>query len=67
MCRFLGLQVVFVCGGLLCFLLTVVVLRRRARLQEPQPGSKGGYELVNEQKTPENVSSKEKELKGIKT
>ncbi|XP_070773467.1 solute carrier organic anion transporter family member 2B1 [Enoplosus armatus] len=59
--RFLGMQVVFVCGGLLCFLLTVVVLRRRAGHQEPQPESKGGYELVNGQKTP----SKEKEL--IKT
>ncbi|XP_044077177.1 solute carrier organic anion transporter family member 2B1 [Siniperca chuatsi] len=65
--RFLGLQVVFVCGGLLCFLLTIVVLRRRARRQEPQLESKGGYELVNEQKTQENASSKEKELKGIKT
>uniref|UniRef100_A0A671VGT7 Solute carrier organic anion transporter family member n=1 Tax=Sparus aurata TaxID=8175 RepID=A0A671VGT7_SPAAU len=65
--RFLGLQVVFVCGGLLCFLLTIVVLRRRARLQEPQPESKGGYELVNGEKTPESVSSKEKEVKGIKT
>ncbi|KAI3374037.1 hypothetical protein L3Q82_022602, partial [Scortum barcoo] len=61
--RFLGLQVVFVCGGLLCFLLTVVVLRRRTRLQEPQQTSKGGYELVNEEKT----ASKEKEAKGIKT
>ncbi|KAM8741427.1 solute carrier organic anion transporter family member 2B1 [Acanthopagrus schlegelii] len=65
--RFLGVQVVFVCGGLLCFLLTIVVLRRRARLQEPQPESKGGYELVNGEKTPESVSSKEKEVKGIKT
>ncbi|XP_070838662.1 solute carrier organic anion transporter family member 2B1 [Chaetodon trifascialis] len=65
--RFLGLQAVFVCGGLLCFLLTVVVLRRRARHQEPQPESKGGYQLVNGQKTLENVSPKEQELKGIKT
>ncbi|KAM9348609.1 solute carrier organic anion transporter family member 2B1 [Symphorus nematophorus] len=65
--RFLGVQVVFVCGGLLCFLLTIVVLRRRARLQEPQLQSKGGYELVNGQKIPENVSSKEKELNGMKT
>ncbi|XP_068436523.1 solute carrier organic anion transporter family member 2B1 [Clinocottus analis] len=45
--RFLGLQVVFVCGGLLCFLLTIVVLRRRARLQEAQPAAKGVYELVS--------------------
>ncbi|XP_040006295.1 solute carrier organic anion transporter family member 2B1 [Xiphias gladius] len=65
--RFLGLQVVFACGGLLCFLLTVVVLRRRAGRQEPEPSVKGGYELVNEQKTAENSSSKEKELTGIKT
>ncbi|XP_073334903.1 solute carrier organic anion transporter family member 2B1 [Pagrus major] len=65
--RFLGVQVVFVCGGLLCFLLTVVVLRRMARHQEPQPERKGGYELVNGEKKTENISSKEKELKGIKT
>ncbi|XP_023254841.1 solute carrier organic anion transporter family member 2B1 [Seriola lalandi dorsalis] len=65
--RFLGLQVVFVCGGLLCFLLTVVVLRRRAGRQEPEPVGKGGYELVNDQKTTEKNSCKEKELKGIKT
>ncbi|XP_054481487.1 solute carrier organic anion transporter family member 2B1 isoform X2 [Anoplopoma fimbria] len=53
--RFLGVQVVFVCGGLLCFLLTVLVLRRRrAGLQEPQPVGKGGYELVR-------GSSKEKQ------
>ncbi|XP_029303449.1 solute carrier organic anion transporter family member 2B1 isoform X2 [Cottoperca gobio] len=58
--RFLGLQVVFVCGGLLCFLLTIVVLRRRAGRQEPQPESKGGYELVN-------ASSKEEGVKGLKT
>ncbi|XP_040908041.1 solute carrier organic anion transporter family member 2B1 [Toxotes jaculatrix] len=63
--RFLGLQVVFVCGGLLCFLLTVVVLRRRAGRQEP--ASNGRYELVNEKGGAENTSSKEKELQGIKT
>ncbi|XP_060911680.1 solute carrier organic anion transporter family member 2B1 [Labrus mixtus] len=65
--RFLGLQLVFVCGGLLCFLLTVVVLRRRRRVQEPQAGCKGGYELVNGQKAPEKCTSKETELMGIKT
>ncbi|XP_026213282.1 solute carrier organic anion transporter family member 2B1 isoform X2 [Anabas testudineus] len=65
--RFLGLMVVFVCGGLLCFLLTIVVLRRRAGQQDQQLGSKGGYELVNEKKKTENVSSKEKEIMGIKT
>uniref|UniRef100_UPI0037E95CC9 solute carrier organic anion transporter family member 2B1 isoform X1 n=1 Tax=Semicossyphus pulcher TaxID=241346 RepID=UPI0037E95CC9 len=65
--RFLGLQVVFVCGGLLCFLLTIVVLRRRATGQEPQPGCKGGYELVNGQKTHENSATKEKEQMGTKS
>ncbi|XP_049448635.1 solute carrier organic anion transporter family member 2B1 isoform X1 [Epinephelus fuscoguttatus] len=65
--RFLGLQVVFVCGALLCFLLTVVVLRRRAGRQEPQQESKRGYKLVNDQKTPENTSCKEKEMMSIKT
>lgn len=55
--RFLGVQVVFVCGALLCFLLTVVVLRRRARRQEPQPQSKGGYELVNGHKPTDNVKT----------
>ncbi|XP_031730020.1 solute carrier organic anion transporter family member 2B1 [Anarrhichthys ocellatus] len=58
--RFLGLQVVFVCGGLLCFLLTVVVLRRRVRRQEPQPAGKGGYELVSS-------LSKEKGAEDLKT
>ncbi|XP_029375477.1 solute carrier organic anion transporter family member 2B1 [Echeneis naucrates] len=64
--RFLGLQVVFVCGGLLCFLLTIVVLRK-SLLQEPEPSSKGRYELVSEQKPAESSSSKEKELQSIKT
>ncbi|XP_041657732.1 solute carrier organic anion transporter family member 2B1 isoform X2 [Cheilinus undulatus] len=64
--RFLGLMVVFVCGGLLCFLLTMVVLRkRRGGGQDPEPGCKGGYELVNGEKTPEN--SKETKAKGMKT
>ncbi|XP_035864661.1 solute carrier organic anion transporter family member 2B1 isoform X2 [Sander lucioperca] len=66
--RFLGLQVVFVCGGLLCFLLTVVVLRRRAGwragCQDPAPlppvENKGSYELVD-------ASSEEKELHAIKS
>lgn len=53
------------CGGLLCFLLTVVVLRRRGLDQDPDQGCKGGYELVNGQKAPEN--SKETELRGVKT
>ncbi|XP_068600333.1 solute carrier organic anion transporter family member 2B1 [Brachionichthys hirsutus] len=49
--RFLGLQVAFAFGGLLCFVLTLVVLHRRTRREEPQPGSKGAYELVTEGKT----------------
>ncbi|KAK5858144.1 hypothetical protein PBY51_002309 [Eleginops maclovinus] len=55
--RFLGLQVVFVCGALLCFLLTIVVLRRRASQPQPQ---EGGYETVS-------APYKEKELEAIKT
>uniref|UniRef100_A0A3Q4MX89 Solute carrier organic anion transporter family member n=1 Tax=Neolamprologus brichardi TaxID=32507 RepID=A0A3Q4MX89_NEOBR len=51
--RFLGLQVVFVCGGLLCYLLTIVVLRKRDRYQESD------YQMVN-QKISEK--GKEKEL-----
>lgn len=46
-CRFLGVQLVFVGGALLSFLLTIVVLTRRSRQQETAPQSKGGYELVN--------------------
>ncbi|XP_069396076.1 solute carrier organic anion transporter family member 2B1 isoform X2 [Paralichthys olivaceus] len=65
--RFLGLQVVFVCGGLLCFLLTIVVLRQTHRPQEPEVDKKRGYELVTEQKTPEDTSSRGKEEKGVKT
>ncbi|KAK2827944.1 hypothetical protein Q5P01_018978 [Channa striata] len=65
--RFLGLMVIFVGGGLLCFLLTFVVLRRRAGLQEVQTETKGGYELVDKLETTDNTSSKEKEVVGIKT
>ncbi|KAM3601098.1 uncharacterized protein V6R79_007617 [Siganus canaliculatus] len=65
--RFLGLQVVFVCGALLCFLLTVMVLRKRAGRSEPAANVKGGYELVNGKTTSDSVSSKEKEVMGIKT
>ncbi|XP_037543145.1 solute carrier organic anion transporter family member 2B1 [Nematolebias whitei] len=49
--RFLGVMVAFVCGGLLCFLLTIVVLRRRAR--PCKAPAEGAYELVEEQETPE--------------
>ncbi|CAK6979171.1 solute carrier organic anion transporter family member 2B1 [Scomber scombrus] len=66
--RFLGLQVVFVCGGLLCFLLTILFLYRRGwREDQKDAGSKGGYELVNGQKKGEDISAKEKEARGIKT
>ncbi|KAM7397482.1 hypothetical protein PAMA_005668 [Pampus argenteus] len=66
--RFLGLQMLFVCGGLLCFLLTVVVLHKRAgREKRRLAEGKGGYELVEDQKTSENALSKEKELEAIKT
>ncbi|XP_072230852.1 solute carrier organic anion transporter family member 2B1 [Leuresthes tenuis] len=65
--RFLGLQVVFVCGSLLCFLLTAIVLRRMGRRQEPQPETKGGYELVGEQKASEGVSSIQNTANGVKT
>ncbi|XP_030010290.1 solute carrier organic anion transporter family member 2B1 [Sphaeramia orbicularis] len=58
--RFLGVQVVFVCGALLCFLLTVVVLRRRAVHKDEHLESKGGYELVNDQKMPDGPSNKER-------
>lgn len=61
--RFLGLQVVFVCGALLCFLLTVVVLRRRAGRQEMQLETNGGYELVNEHKATQD----DREVNGTKT
>ncbi|KAL3970527.1 transcription factor 7-like 1 [Sarotherodon galilaeus] len=50
--RFLGLQVVFVCGALLCYLLTIVVLRKRDRYQERD------YQMVN-QKISENAKEKE--------
>ncbi|CAJ1063698.1 solute carrier organic anion transporter family member 2B1 [Xyrichtys novacula] len=62
--RFLGLQTIFVCGGLLCFLLTIMVLRRRGGGQGSEPGHRGGYELVTEQKSPETKGA---ELTGIKT
>uniref|UniRef100_A0A146XWM9 Solute carrier organic anion transporter family member n=1 Tax=Fundulus heteroclitus TaxID=8078 RepID=A0A146XWM9_FUNHE len=59
--RFLGLMVVFVCGALLCFVLTIIVLKRRpATYKPPPPGSKGGYELVADKKAPEKEEKKEK-------
>ncbi|XP_019727101.1 solute carrier organic anion transporter family member 2B1-like, partial [Hippocampus comes] len=54
--RFLGVQGVFMCGGLLCFCLTSLVLhRRRAGPAGPQPANQSAYELVSER-------SKEKEV-----
>ncbi|XP_058484012.1 solute carrier organic anion transporter family member 2B1 isoform X2 [Solea solea] len=65
---FLGLQVVFLCGALLCFLLTVVVLRRRARHQELELNGRGGYEQAIEQKTTEEAALKDDGIrKHIKT
>ncbi|XP_029029213.1 solute carrier organic anion transporter family member 2B1 [Betta splendens] len=65
--RFLGLMVVFVCGALLCFLLTVRVLRGSAGQQEPQPEDKGPYRLVDGSKTLEDAPSKEKETMATET
>lgn len=59
---------IFACGGLFCFLLTVVYLYRRGWPEDPRDaGSKAGYELVNGQKKAEDISAKEKEASGIKT
>lgn len=55
--------VVFVCAALLSFVLTIVILRRRSREQSAETQKKGGYELVNGQKTADNALSTGKELK----
>lgn len=55
--RFLGVLVVFMCGAVLSFLFTVVVLHRRGRQQEAMRQQAGGYELVNGQKSAENPPS----------
>ncbi|XP_028322840.1 solute carrier organic anion transporter family member 2B1 isoform X2 [Gouania willdenowi] len=61
--RFLGLQVVFVCGGLLCFLLTVVVLLRRTQSHTLQPAaSKEDCELKRKQDVKEDSSVSKKQL-----
>lgn len=39
------------CGALLCFLLTVVVLRRRAGHEAREAADKGRYELVDAQRS----------------
>ncbi|XP_061658420.1 solute carrier organic anion transporter family member 2B1 isoform X2 [Syngnathoides biaculeatus] len=47
--RFLGVQGVFLCGGLLCFFLTVQVLHmRREGLAPPEVPNQNVYELVDE-------------------
>lgn len=50
LCRFLGVQGVFMCGGLLCFCLTSLVLHRRrgAGPAGPQAANQSAYELVSE-------------------
>ncbi|XP_061752920.1 solute carrier organic anion transporter family member 2B1 [Nerophis ophidion] len=48
--RFFGLQLVFMCGGLLCFILTAVVLHRRAGLRVPEAADKSVYELADGRK-----------------
>ncbi|XP_078142797.1 solute carrier organic anion transporter family member 2B1 [Centroberyx gerrardi] len=59
--RFLGLQSIFICAALLCFLLSVLVLRRQTGSPEKGTGSGGGggggrYELV---KSPDGSPCKE--------
>lgn len=55
-CRFLGLMAVFVCGALLSFVLTVVVLRKE---NPSKPKKKSGYELVSENQKTEDKAEKE--------
>uniref|UniRef100_A0A667ZBX1 Solute carrier organic anion transporter family member n=1 Tax=Myripristis murdjan TaxID=586833 RepID=A0A667ZBX1_9TELE len=57
--RFLGLQAIFICGALLCFVLAVVVLRRHPPARDAAAGRGAGYELVNGQKSPDCSPSKE--------
>nr|XP_061801127.1 solute carrier organic anion transporter family member 2B1-like [Nerophis lumbriciformis] len=48
--RFLGVQGLFMCGGLICFLLTVLVLRKRGA------ADRGVYELADERAKEEEVN-----------
>nr|XP_057944016.1 solute carrier organic anion transporter family member 2B1 isoform X2 [Doryrhamphus excisus] len=48
--RFLGLQLVFMCGGLVCFILTAVFLHRRAQSRGSEDADGGVYELVHRRK-----------------
>uniref|UniRef100_A0A8C7S6S6 Solute carrier organic anion transporter family member n=1 Tax=Oncorhynchus mykiss TaxID=8022 RepID=A0A8C7S6S6_ONCMY len=56
--RFLGLQVLFVCGAFICFLLSLLILRHRAGQQGQQAEQR--YTVVNGVKSPDNnTASKE--------
>ncbi|XP_034033508.1 solute carrier organic anion transporter family member 2B1 isoform X2 [Thalassophryne amazonica] len=57
--RFLGLQAMFVCGAMICFLLSVLVLHQQAGRANRGSGGKAGYELVNEPHSPDSLASKE--------
>lgn len=58
MARFLGLQVLFVCGAFICFLLSLLILRHRAGQQGQQAEQR--YTVVNGVKSPDNnTASKE--------
>ncbi|KAM6984605.1 solute carrier organic anion transporter family member 2B1 [Aplochiton taeniatus] len=52
--RFLGLQALFVCGALVCFVFSLLVLRKKRGSQALQTGS--GYQLVNGQNPPHNIT-----------
>lgn len=62
-CRFLGVLVVFVCGALLSYVLSFVILHCRPRQHTAEKQKKGGYELVDEGKTADDAKPTEKELK----
>lgn len=55
--------VVFVCGALLSYVLTFVILHCRPRQHTADTQKKGGYELVDEAKTADDAFSTGKELK----
>ncbi|XP_010891804.2 solute carrier organic anion transporter family member 2B1 [Esox lucius] len=54
--RFLGLQLFFICGAFVCFLLSFLVLRHREGQQVQQAGQ--GYVMVDGEKSPDNTSCK---------
>ncbi|KAM4619812.1 solute carrier organic anion transporter family member 2B1 isoform 2-T3 [Polymixia lowei] len=57
--RFLGLQTLFVSAAFLCFLFSVLVLRKQTGSQNQETGTRRGYELVNGKKSPNCTLSKE--------